>query len=86
MVLQNDGLWYQVLISKYLKKLSVMAWLRGKNFNFHGVSVIWKGLLLTLPWLGRILAWQVGNGKDVLIGINPIIGASKMHSLPEGFR
>ena len=63
-----------------------MAWLRGKNFNFRGVSVIWKGLLITLPWLGRSLAWQVGNGKDVLIGIDPIIGASNSYSLPARFR
>ena len=75
MVLQNDGLWHYVLISKYLKNLSVVAWLRGKNFNFRGVSVIWKGFLLTLPWLGRSLAWQVGNGHDVLVGIDPILGA-----------
>jgi len=49
MALQNDGLWHHVLISKYLKNTSVVAWLRGKNFKFQGVSVIWKGFLLTLP-------------------------------------
>ena len=86
MVLQNDGLWHHVLINKYLKNLLVVAWLRGKNFNSRGVSVIWKGFLLTLPWLGRRLAWQVENGHDVLIGIDPIIGASISHSLPMGFR
>ena len=86
MVLQNDGLWHHVLISKYLKNLSVVAWIRGKNFNSRGVSVIWKGFLLTLPWLGRSLAWQVGNGHDVLIDIDPIIGALNSHSLLARFR
>ena len=27
----------------------------------------------------------MGNGKDVIIGIDPIIGASNSHSLPVGF-
>ena len=57
MVLHNDGLWHQVIISKYLKNNSVETWLRGKKFQSHGVSTIWKGFLLTLPWLGWNLAW-----------------------------
>ena len=63
-----------------------MAWLKGKNFKFRGVSIIWKGFLQTLPWLGRFLAWQVGNGLDVLVGIDPIIGAKSPHYLPIGLR
>ena len=86
MVLQNDGLWHHVLINKYLKNLSVVAWLRGKNFNFQGVSVIWKGFLLTLPWLGRSLAWQVGNDNNVLLDIDPIINIPNSLTLPAGFR
>ena len=40
MVLQNERLWHDVLMGKYLKYLSVVAWLRGKKFNFCGVSII----------------------------------------------
>ena len=40
MVLQNNGLWHRVLISKYLKNVSVVDWLRGKNFSTRGVSII----------------------------------------------
>ena len=57
LVLQNDGLWHKVVVCKYLKKHTVETWLRGKHFSFHGVFVFWKGFLLTLPWLGRSLAW-----------------------------
>ena len=28
------------------------------------------------------LAWQVGNGKDILIGVDPIIGAPSSFILP----
>lgn len=85
MGVENDGLWHQVIISKYLKKLSVVTWLRGKNFCFRGVSVIWKGFLLTLLWLGRSLAWQVGNDNNVLLGLDPIIGIPDSLTLPAGF-
>ena len=84
MVLHSEGPWYKVLMGKYLKNLSVVAWLRGKNFNFQGVSIVWKGFLLTLPWLGRCLSWQVGSGHDVLVGIDPIIGTPTPHTLPTG--
>ena len=82
LVLQNDGLWHHVIISKYLKMCTVEAWLRGKKFLSRGVSAIWKGFLLTLPWLGRNLAWQVGNGKNVLLGIDPIVGVSNSLLIP----
>ena len=40
MVLQNKGLWHQVIISKYLKNNPVVSWIRGKLFMSRGVSVI----------------------------------------------
>ena len=49
------------------------------------MSVIWKGFLLTLPWLGRSLAWQVGNGNNFLLGIDPIIGIPDSLTLLAGF-
>ena len=85
-VLLNDGLWHRVILHKYLKKNSVEMWLRGKNFKTRGVSAIWKGFLLTLPWLGRNLTWQVGNGKNVLIGIDLIVGVSNSLMIPPGLR
>ena len=62
----------------------VVDWLRGKNFTSRGVSVIWRGFLQTLPWLGRELAWQVGNGENILLGIDPIVGTSNSCSFPSG--
>ena len=86
MVLQNNGSWHQVLICKYLKNHSMVAWLRGKNFNVHGVSVIRKGFLHTISWLGKCLSWKVGNGQEVLVGIDLIIRMQSSHILPMGLR
>ena len=86
MVLSNEGLWHRVLTNKYMKHLTVVAWLRGKRFCTHGVSTIWRGFLQTLPWLGSHLAWQVGNGEDIMIGIDPIIGVASSLNLPDELR
>ena len=85
MVLQNSGLWHQVLISKYLKNQSVVAWLRKKKSVWEA-SLIWKGFLHTLPWLGKCLAWQVGNEQDIILGIDPIIGTQTISWLDSDLR
>ena len=64
----------------------MVSWLRGKNFSTRGVSSIWRGFLQSIPWLGSYLAWQVGNGVDIWIGIDPVIGVSSTHLLPEELR
>ena len=86
MVLMNNSIWHRVLTSKYLKGLSVVDWLRRKTFGTRRVFVIWKGFLQTLPWMGCQVAWQVGNGSDVLIGIDPVIGVHTSSSLLDGLR
>ena len=86
MVLHNRGLWHHVLLSKYLKSQSIMAWLREKHFTIRQVSMIWKGFIHTLPWIGKCLAWQVGNGMDILLGIDPIIGTLHNSGLPSYLR
>ena len=48
-VLHNDGLWHRVIFNKYFKRCSVESWIRGKNFQTHRASAIWRGFLLTLP-------------------------------------
>ena len=63
MVLLNNGLWHRVLISKYMKNLSVVAWLKGKNFRSHGVSIIWKVFYkMFLGWVIVLLGrWEMGK-------------------------
>ena len=85
MVLNGNGLWSLVITAKYLKKQSVVLWLRDKHFGIRGVLVFWRGFLQTLPWLGIFLAWKVGNGEHVQIRIDPIIKIPNTFSWPVGF-
>ena len=84
-MLLNEGLWHRVNLSKYLKMHLVVSWLRGKHFSIHGVSIFWRGFLQTLPWLGIFLAWKVGNGENVQIGIDPMIKILHTFTWPAGF-
>ena len=85
-VLFCDSLWNQVLSAKYLKGDSVVTWLRGKHFSTRGVSIIWRGFLQVIPWMGKQLSWQVGNGIDIKIGIDPIYGIPESLHFSEGLR
>ena len=82
MVLNGTSLWSQVISSKYLKKQSLDKWLRSKLFLVRGPSIIWNGFLHTLSWLGRYMGWWVGNGGDIHVGSNPIIGSNSSPYLP----
>ena len=48
--------------------------------------MFWKGFIHTLPWIGKHLAWHVGNGKDILLGIDPIIGTQPYPEFSLDFR
>ena len=74
--LNGSGIWNHVLSAKYLKEKSLADWFRGKHFAFRNSSIVWNGFIKTLPWIGRCLSWKVGNGLDVRIDADPIIGVS----------
>ena len=40
----------------------------------------------SIPWMGRHLAWQVGNGNDIMVGIDPMFGSSNTFHFPDGLR
>ena len=69
-----------------MKCFLVADWLRKKSFSSRNVSLIWRGFLQVLPWMGMHLAWQVGNGDSILLGIDPIVGSHSTFSLPEELR
>ena len=64
----------------------MVSWLREKKISTRGVSAIWRGFIQTIPWMGSYLAWQVGNGNDILVGIDPVIGSTNSFLFPDGLR
>ena len=84
--LNSTGIWNLLLSAKYMRNLPVHTWLREKNFSPRNVSIIWKGFLKTLPWIGKGILWQVGNGTDVLIDVDPVVGMGNSFTLPANLR
>jgi hypothetical protein len=64
-------LWHEVIVKKYLRKNSVLAWLRKGNINWIGGSNIWRALTSSLSIINDWLARKPRDGRDVRIGIDP---------------
>lgn len=62
-----------VLRSKYIKQ-EISLWIRNPKKKIENASPIWKGFIKIYQWLGSKLAWNVGNGKSVIVGVDPIPG------------
>ena len=60
-----------------MRNMPLHTWLRQKCFRQPNASIIWKGFLNTIHWIGKGLMWQVGNGKEVLVGADPIVGMDR---------
>ena len=62
------------------------SWFREKCFHLRNASVIWRGFLLTISWLGKGLLWQVGNGSAIRLGVDPVVGMGTSFILPRDLR
>ena len=86
LALCGNGLWFKIISVKYLKKDNVISWIREKAFTVSGASVIWKGFISTITWLGKGLIWMAGNGENIKVGVDPISGMGSCYVLPLDLR
>ena len=86
LVLNNFGIWNKLISIKYLKNRPVHIWLREKRFVVQNASILWRGFVETLPWLGKGLIWNVGNGSLIRVGVDPMVGFGTNYILPVGLR
>ena len=78
--LTGNTLWSSILFGKYLK-MNLIDMIRLPKRNSRNMSPIWKGFMKPYHWVGQFITWKVGNGKNVLVGINPIIGLEDDHKI-----
>lgn len=64
-------LWMEVVQQKYIVPRSIIEWIREFDKRKLGVSVIWKVVLQPFDLIVQGLAWKVGNGRNVRIGLDP---------------
>ena len=77
---------YDNLSWKYMKNMLIQNWFRNKDFRFNNTSRIWMGFINTLKWIGQGLTWQVGQGTEVRVGVDPIVGLGSSYILPYELR
>jgi hypothetical protein len=60
--------------SKYFPNLLVVEWFRKPNNSSKG-SIVWKALVEAFPLVGYSVVWKIGDGKKVMVGEDPSLGA-----------
>lgn len=55
--------------------------MRNPNTKLKGTSTVWDGFIKVYNWLAKDLTWYVGNGQDIIIGIDPILGMEDNYKL-----
>jgi hypothetical protein len=79
----GKGLWNLVLKKKYLKGIDLTSWLHKEEYKFPVASIIWKNFMGSLPIIKRWLAWSIGCGKQIMIGLDPFIGCNASFRLSD---
>jgi hypothetical protein len=67
MVMGNNDKIYRAFI--YMKE-----WIQNLNKNVANGSSMWKALVSAFFIVGNFLAWRIGNGTKVKLGVDPWIG------------
>jgi len=81
-LIKTSSLWTRVIIQKYLAPASVEDWIRSRVKTHAGGSVIWKAVVKSFHILESNLVWNVGNGHNLKIGVDPWLGSGQHHLLP----
>jgi hypothetical protein len=62
---------------------TTLDWIRSERKILQNVSNQWKALVLAFPVIGDFLAWKVGIGTQVRVGVDAIMGCDKRVFLSE---
>lgn len=74
--LTHPGLWGLLMQDKYLKGDTAINWIRSRPKRWVGASNFWRGLIEFLPILKDHLCWRVGNGFQIRLGVESMIGCN----------
>lgn len=71
----------EVVYKKYTAPTPILEWIKDPDRRPPSVSIIWKVVLQSFDLIGQGLAWKVGNGRNVTIGLDPWSGCGQGHLL-----
>ena len=70
-LINTTSLWTQVITHKYIVSDSLEEWIRSPIKSHSRGSLIWKAVIRSFSVIEAHLAWNVGNGRKVRIGVDP---------------
>jgi len=79
--LMVPGLWHDVIIKKHLKKKTMEEWFMQGRKNWAGTSNFWRALTSSVSIITYWLVWKPGNGRDIRIGDDPMVGSHTYYKL-----
>jgi hypothetical protein len=68
---------------KYFVGESIIDWIRDPRKTVSNSSIVWKALDNAFPIIDSWIAWKIGNGKNIRVGLDPWVGSSENYRLPE---
>jgi hypothetical protein len=77
------GLWHEVIMKKYLKRKTIEKWFRQGRKNWNGTSNFWRALTSSVNIISDWLVWKPGSGRDIRIGVDPMVGSHSFYKLSE---
>lgn len=72
-----------MIIQKYIAPDSRVEWVRHPQKSHRGGSIFWKAIIKSFHQIEDHLAWKVGDGSLVWIGLDPWLGSGQQHILPQ---
>lgn len=69
---------------KYIDPVPLEEWIHSPWKDSTNASVIWKVTIVSFKLVEEGLAWQVGNGEKIRLGIDPWVGCNETFALSRG--
>ena len=85
-LISTTSLWTKVTIQKYIAPASLINWIKLPQKSHRGGSIFWKAIIKSFHLIEIHLAWNVGDGSSVRIGLDPWPGSGHQHILPQDTR
>ena len=70
-LISTTSLWMKVVVKKYISPFSLIDWIRQPQNTYKGGSIFWKAIIKLFHLIEDHLAWNVGDGTSVRIGLDP---------------
>jgi len=81
-MIKSSSLWSEVVNNKYTSLLHIEDWIKMPRWNRSNISMILRVFLNSFNYIRVELAWRVGYGERVHIGLDVWSRSGNVHVLP----